>query len=176
MTDTDTDRPEDAELLRRLETALPRVSPPPDLFSRILDEVGAEAKVVPIDQARSRRLRTSALGLDDDLAPVEARAAISSPADGAVSGTAEVRGGHVLVSLRNVPAAPSGHHYEVWVLPEGSDEMLSVGTFDLDATGDVELDLTLPASGPYAAVDVSMEEDDGPEEHSDTSLASGAFS
>ncbi len=84
-------------------------------------------------------------------------------------------GGTVRVSLRDVPPAPSGHHYEVWVLrEEGGGAMESVGVFT-PTSSDVELDLPLPGPGNYAAVDVSVEEDDGPPAHSDTSLASGTF-
>ena len=39
----------------------------------------------------------------------------------------------------------------------------------------VELDLPLPGPGNDAAVDISVEEDEGPPAHSDTSLAGGTF-
>jgi len=104
---------------------------------------------------------------------------ISSPTDASVRGEAELYdgAGKVRVSLRAVPTAPSGHHYEIWVLPQGADAMISVGTFQGDGH-DVQLELELPGTaggGRYAAVDVSVEEDAGPAAHSDTSYGSGAF-
>ena len=84
-------------------------------------------------------------------------------------------GGTVHVSLDDVPAAPSGHHYEVWVLRQGGTEMEAVGAFS-PTSSHVELDLPLPGAGEYAAVDVSLEDDGGSPAHSDTSLAGGSFS
>lgn len=195
MTTFDPDDIRDAETLERLEALLPRIAPPVDLFDRILDEVRSEARVVPLRPTRTTRTRrwiaggavaaaaavALAIGVsltgDDGLGEPDARAAISSPTDASVTGEAELfaEAGKVRVSLASVPAAPSGHHYEVWVLPEGSDAMISIGTFDPASTEDVELELPLPAEGAYAAVDVSVEEDDGPAAHSDTSWGSGAF-
>ena len=119
----------------------------------------------------------------DDLGEPDFRAAIA-PADGSpsevVSGEAALYSPHstdglVRVELRDVPTPPSGHHYEVWVLRDGSKAMESVGSFT--PSGDeVELELPLPGPGDYVAVDVSVEEDGGPAEHSDTSLATGSFS
>ena len=117
-------------------------------------------------------------GDGDGLGDPDARAAITSTDDPTVSGEAELFAdeGKVLVTLTQVPRAPSGHHYEVWVLPDGSDEMISVGTFDPDASvSDVALELDLPGAGRYAAVDVSVEEDAGPSAHSDTSYGTGYF-
>ena len=117
----------------------------------------------------------------DGLGPADARAAIAGKSDPAVTGEAVLYGstadgGTVHVSLRDVPAAPSGHHYEVWVLRrDAGGEMEAVGSFT-PTSDDVELDLPLPGPGDYAAVDVSVEENGGPPAHSDTSLAGGTFS
>lgn len=195
MTTLDPDDIRDAQTLERLERLLPRVAPPPELFDRILAEVRPEARVVPLRPTRAARTRrwvaggavaaAAAVALvigvslagDEGLGEPDARAAISSPTDPAVTGEAELyaEAGTVRVSLASVPAAPSGHHYEVWVLPEGSDAMISIGTFDPSSTQDVELELPLPAGDAYAAVDVSVEEDDGPAAHSDTSWGTGTF-
>lgn len=187
---------DDRTTIAFVERSLPRVTPPADLFDRILAEIRPEATVVPFRSRAHRRavlpvvgalaavaavvlIAVVALG-GDDLGPPDARAAISGKSDPAVTGEAllfgsNARGGTVRVSLRDVPAAPSGHHYEVWVLrTEGGGEMESVGTFT-PTSQDVELDLSLPGPGNYAAVDISVEEDGGPPTHSDTSLASGAF-
>jgi len=187
---------QDEPTIAFVERSLPRVTPPDDMFDRILAEIRPEAKVVPLRRGAHRRvllpvagalaavaavvlIAVVALGGDDPGTP-DARAAISGKSDPAVTGEAEIfgtsaDGGTVRVSLRGVPAAPSGHHYEVWVLrEEGGGEMESVGNFT-PTSSDVELDLPLPGPGSYAAVDISVEEDGGPPGHSDTSLAGGTF-
>ena len=80
-----------------------------------------------------------------------------------------------MLELENVPPPPAGHHYEVWVLrSEGGGEMEAVGSFTPDGD-DPRLELPLPGPGDYRAVDVSVEPDGGPAEHSGVSLAGGSF-
>jgi anti-sigma-K factor RskA len=187
----------DEAVLAFVEQSLPRVTPPDDMFGRILAEIRPDANVVPLRPRTHRRvvvrvvgavaavaavvlIAVVALGGDDHRSP-GARAAISGKSDPAVKGEAVLYGatadgGTVRVSLRRVPAAPSGHHYEVWVLRRNAGgEMEAVGSFT-PSSSTVELDLPLPGPGDYAAVDVSVEEDGGPPAHSDTSLAGGTFS
>jgi len=120
------------------------------------------------------------LALSGDSTGPEARAAIAGKAEfAAVSGEAEVfdageQGGTLVVRMTSVPPAPGGHHYEVWVLREGSETMESVGEVSPTA-GEAELEVALPGAGPFAAVDVSVEPDDGDPEHSGRSLAGGTF-
>lgn len=195
MSDADTERDE-AEVFARMEAALPRAAPPDDLFDRILAEVQPEATVVPLRPSRRRAsgwsvgaviaaaavlLLSVGVVLRDTAEPPVARATLEARTADGVTGEAvlfapDSPNGRLELTLRDVPASPAGHHYEVWVLPEGSDEMISVGTFHTDAPQDVALELELPVRGSFAAVDVSVEEDDGPPEHSNTSLATGAFS
>ena len=52
--------------------------------------------------------------------------------------------------------------------------MEAVGTFTADGD-DARLELRLPGPGDYQAVDVSIEPDSGPAEHSGISLAGGTF-
>lgn len=177
-----------------LAPSLPRVSPPEGLVDRVLEEVRAQARVVPLLR-RARGLATGAvaaaaaavlvlaiglaLATDAGIDPA-ARAVLEDRAGLGVSGEAALYdpgtgAGYVTVSLRNLLPAPPDHHYEVWVLPRGSDAMISLGTLDPTTLDDVELRFDLPGPGEYAAVDVSVEEDDGPPEHSDTSLATGTF-
>ena len=52
--------------------------------------------------------------------------------------------------------------------------MEAVGYFTPD-DDEAELELPLPGPGTYQAVDVSVEPDGGPAEHSSVSLASGSF-
>ena len=74
-----------------------------------------------------------------------------------------------------MPPPPVDHFYEVWVLRAGTDVMVSVGTFTPESS-DVHLELSLPAPGAYAAVDISVEDSGGPQEHSGTSLAEARLS
>ena len=71
-------------------------------------------------------------------------------------------GGVVRLELADVPDAPDGSHYEVWVLrPSAGEAMEAVGVFDAGGA-EVELELGLPGAGDYAAVDISVEPDAGP--------------
>ena len=114
-----------------------------------------------------------------DSVPATATASVAAKSSPGVGGTAALyspgtAGGTLRVALTNVPKAPSGHHYEVWVLPKDSDTMTAVGSFT-PASSDVTLDLPLPAPGNYAAMDISVQANDGPPAHSGTSLAGARF-
>ena len=195
--------PDDQDTLRALGSALPRVAPPAGMADRISAAAAGEprAQVIPIQQARSWRRRTvvaslaaaacaaalavgvtlSVTGTSSPDAPLTASATVVA-VQGAdsVTGTAslygaDAAGGQVQVALRDVPAPPAGHHYEVWVLEKGSTEMTSVGSFT-PTSSDVDLTLPLPNPADYAAVDISVEPNGGPPAHSGTSLAEGKFS
>lgn len=84
-------------------------------------------------------------------------------------------GGHVVVDLASLPPAPAGHHYEVWVLKKNATTMEPVGTIAPDAATPVHLDLPLPSGGTYGALDISIEENGGPPEHSGKSIAGATF-
>jgi anti-sigma-K factor RskA len=173
-----------------LARALPRVSPPDRVLEHVLAEASRDATVIPLLERRRRRLGLVTVAAAAAVALVgvaawtlavrdaspDARAALVGKNDPDVSGEAELfagDAGHVKLILHGVPPAPTGHHYEVWVLRDGETEMEPIGTFT--SSSDVNLELALPGSGPYAAVDVSVEEDGGPPAHSDTSLATGTF-
>jgi anti-sigma-K factor RskA len=184
-----------------LEAGLARAQPSPDLFDRILAEVEhppAEA-AAPIDLARARRRRRrvpqlAAAGVAAAAAVVlalgvfsggrgdpDVRAAVAgTPEFTGVTGDAALyspdrSGGVLVLNLENVPPPPSGHHYEVWVLrSEGGGAMEAVGSFT-PAEEDAQLEFQLPGPGDYRAVDVSVEPDGGPAEHSTVSLAGGRF-
>ena len=195
MSDHDELDGREAATLALVEQSLPRVTPPDDLFGRILAEIAPEATVVPlVPSPRRRTLVLLAAGTaaaaavvlvallvarGEGGAPVDGRALIAGKSDPSVTGEAVLRGstavgGTVHVSLRDVPPAPSGRHYEVWVLRRGGKQMEAVGAFD-PSSSQVELDLPLPGPGDYAALDVSVQENGGPPAHSGTSLAGGAF-
>jgi anti-sigma-K factor RskA len=186
---------DERETLTAIEQALPRVAPPDDVFDRILAEVQPVATVVPIERSRrqSRRLLVAGVGGLAAAAIIvvgvlittrasdgpDAQAAIEGISVPAVHGEAAIYGsqeddGLVRISLEDVPVAPSGHHYEVWLLRRQETTMQSVGAFTPTSSA-VDLELALPGAGDYAAVDISVEEDGGPPEHSGTSLAGGTF-
>ena len=196
----DSDSTDDADraTLADLERLLPRVSPPADMFGRILVEIRPEATVIPLRPGKAQRRIVVAAATTfaavaaviaisilapgrNSLGPADARAAIAGKSDPAVAGEARLYGsgaggGTVEVTLRDVPAAPRGHHYEVWVLRRnGGGQMEAIGSFTPTAHT-VKLDLPLPGPGDYAAVDISVEQDGGSPQHGNTSLAGGAFS
>lgn len=83
--------------------------------------------------------------------------------------------GRLAIDISKLKAAPAGHHYQVWLLRKGSTVMEAVGAFDVssDAT---HIEANLPGRGEYAALDISLEEDNGPPEHSGVSIAGATFS
>jgi hypothetical protein len=185
------------QTMASLGRALPRVGPPPDdLFVRIVAATEPEPMSAPVPLRRRPRLATtlvtaalaaaaavaitigvqsrSRLGTPTASAPVAAHQA------SAVRGRAELfhpttANGVLRLDLQGVPAPPRGSHYEVWVLPRGSTEMTAVGSFT-PAKRTVELSLPLPAAGTYAAVDISVQKNNGPAAHSGVSLAGASFS
>jgi anti-sigma-K factor RskA len=191
MNETEFEHADDRATLAALARTLPPVAPPDDLFDRVLGEISGEATVVPL---RPRRWRVALGGLAVVAAAAAlvlavvtttesggpaARTTLEAKDGSSVTGEAELfdpdlAGGRVTIALRDVPPAPSGHHYEVWVLREGTNEMEAVGAFT-PTSEKVNLDLQLPGPGDFVAVDISVEENGGPPEHSGTSLAGGSF-
>jgi len=185
-----------------LEAGVAREAPSYDLFPGILAEIQSETRSAQV--ARAPRAGWSwrralpafavgaaataavfaialALGASGGLGTPDAVAAVRGTADFSdVHGEARIYGtgtpdGVLRLELADVPAAPEGEHYEVWVLrPSTGDAMEAVGVFD-PTSADVSLELGLPGLGDYAAVDISVEPDAGPPEHSGTSLAGGRF-
>lgn len=162
---------------------------PTDLAPVIrLDEHRARRRVVLSSLAAAACAAAVAVGVtlavtgdgsSDMPGPLTASTQVVGAAGDGVSGTASLyaadsAGGMVQVALDSVPPPPAGHHYEVWVLEKGSTEMTSVGSFT-PSSGDVTLNLPLPAPADYAAVDISVEPNGGPPAHSGTSLAGAKF-
>jgi anti-sigma-K factor RskA len=83
--------------------------------------------------------------------------------------------GRVVLDVAGLPVTPAGHHYEVWVLRSGDTSMEAVGAFATDRTAPLHLDLRLPGGGRYAALDISIEDNGGPPEHSGKSVAGAKF-
>ena len=114
----------------------------------------------------------------DGLGAPDATATVAAPS-GQALGEARLYGtggadGRLVLALHDLPAAPAGHHYELWVLRQGAEHMEAVAVVS-PSGGAVRLDVPLPGAGTYAATDVSVEDDGGPPEHSGTSVAGGTF-
>ncbi|MGZ8782014.1 MAG: anti-sigma factor [Gaiellaceae bacterium] len=184
-----------------LESGVAREQPSADLFARILGEIEPAAvepaAAEPAARVQRRRWswapRLAAAGfaaaavvlgiavftgggdgpeLQAQVAGTEQFAAVSGEASLYRTGRSE---GELVLELENVPAPPAGHHYEVWVLrSEGDGAMEAVGSFT-PADSDTRLEFRLPGPGDYRAVDVSVEPDGGPPEHSSISLAGASF-
>ena len=187
-----------------LEASVAREGPSHDLFAGILAEIDSEPAMSAAERSNDRGRRLSwgrvlpafavgaaataavfaiALAVDSDSSPgtADAVAAVAGTPDFAVvRGEARLYGsgqpgGVVQLELADVPAAPDGSHYEVWVLrPAAGGAMEAVGVFD-SGGAEVKLELGLPGAGDYVAVDISVEPDAGSPEHSGTSLAGGTF-
>ncbi|HYI75504.1 MAG TPA: anti-sigma factor [Gaiellaceae bacterium] len=182
-----------------LESSVARTQPSHDLFAGILAEIEPEPQPAAVRPRRSwswrRALPAFAIGAAATVSvfavalALEAGGAGTPDAVAAVQGTPDFAGVHgearlydsagaggtLRLELADVPAAPEGQHYEVWVLrPASGEAMEAVGVFD-PTTSEVELELGLPGAGEYVAVDISVEPDAGPPEHSGTSLAGGEF-
>ena len=185
-----------------LESSVARERPSHDLFAGVLAEIEPEREPEPAPVAARERswgwrraLPAFAVGAVATAAVFAIALALDSSGIGtpdavaAVQGTPEFSGVHgeariydsgsangvLRLDLADVPAAPDGEHYEVWVLrPAAGGAMEAVGVFD-PAGSDVELELGLPGTGDYVAVDISVEPDAGSPEHSGTSLAGGRF-
>ena len=168
-----------------IEAGVARERPPADLFDRVLAEI-TPAPAAPRRRRWAPRLAAAGfaaaavvLGLavfSGDSSDPDARAAVAgTPEFTDVSGSATLDGGQLVLELDNLPAPPTGHHYQVWVLrSEGGGEMEAVGAFTPEGES-ARLQLPLPGQGDYQAVDVSVEPDGGPAEHSGISLAGGKF-
>ncbi len=184
----------------RLGQALPRVTPPDDLLDRILAASDAESPAPAPRSRRPARRRISwrptiavsvaaaaiaaalaiALEPSNSLGTATAKAQITSPAaTNPLTGRAVLYGptspgGRLTVKLRNVPPPRRGTHYEVWVLPEGSNQMTAIGSFTPSGTA-IDLVLPLPSPGRYRAIDISIQDNNGSPARSTRTLGSGLF-
>lgn len=183
--------PEDQELRREfamLERDLPRVAPREDLFADIRGRLEPEAPAAP--RSWWPRWRTPALAAAAAAAVLVVAAVLVSGGPDAAAEAALVphggsgargevalfgpttRDGHLTLEVRDLRPAPAGHHYTVWVLRAGSEEMTPVGSF---AYGSGKLTLPLPGPGPYVALDISLQRTDAPPTHSGVSVAGATF-
>lgn len=177
--------PEHRETVEHLERGVARVLPPDDLFDRIAAET-QPARVVPLRRrltswaspatatavaAAAAVLITVAVTRDDGLGDPFRRASLTGAN---VRGTAALyrpddRDGLIVLDLDRVPDPPRAHYYEVWIAREGGRKV-PIGTFTPE-DGKVHLELRLPTPGTYLSIDISIEEEDGPPDHSGRSIA-----
>jgi hypothetical protein len=183
--------PEHADTVERVERGVARTKPPDDLFDRIVAET-RPGEVVP--RRRRRLLRTASPVAAAAVASVAAVLTTLSLTGGdglgdpvlraALAGS-NVRGsaavykpdrpdGRLVVDLDSVPEPPSDHFYELW-LTRSDGVRISVGSFTPD-DGEAHFEVPLPIPGSYASIDISIEQDDGPPEHSGQSLATARLS
>ena len=192
----------DADLehtIAALSHDLPRVAPPAGLRASILAAIPvrdgiADPSPVPVAAPFWRRnLRVAfpaGVALVALVAALVIAAAVSggpgaaersaivahggSGARGQVSLYApQTAAGRIVVDLHGLPRAPAGTHYTVWVLRTGGAQMTPVASL---STGSARLDLPLPFPARYAAVDISLQQDDAPATHSARSVASATLS
>jgi hypothetical protein len=190
--------PQDEATLEALGRALPRVAPAAGLFERILESTTPATQPPLVRPAARRSRRRSWLPVIAAAAAGAAAAALISveaqhsnslgtaAASAAVTGRSAVAGeaqlygprspgGEIRLDLRDVPAPPGGAHYELWLLPRGSGQMMAVASFT-PAGSRVDLVLPIPAPDDYAALEISVQPNNGPPTRSHQSLAGGSFS
>lgn len=151
----------------------------------------APAPVVPLRTRRSRLLLAAAaslvvgvgigagavaLGTGDDEGLSVAAAALDPLDDRGASGEARVveRDGDLVLEVDLTAADPQDGFYEVWLLDEAVEDLVSLGV----VRGGSEVALALPPGldlGEYPVVDVSVEPLDGDPGHSGVSVARGVL-
>ena len=94
------------------------------------------------------------------------------PLGGDAQGTATLsaQDGRATVQLRGLTPNADGDFYELWLL-NSPDDLVSLGSFRVPASGD--LDVTVPLPGDpdaFAALDLSVEPGDGDPGHSSRSV------
>ena len=177
--------PEHRDTVERLERGVARVKPPDDLFDRIVAET-QPARVIPLRRrftawtapaataamaAAAAVLITVAVTRDDGLGDPVRRASITGTN---VKGTAALyrpdeRDGLVVLDLDRVPDPPRNNYYEIWISRPGGRKV-PIGAFTPE-NGKAHLELPLPTPGKYLSIDISVEEEDGPPDHSGRSIA-----
>ena len=91
------------------------------------------------------------------------------------SGTATLGspGGEATVELDGLAPSREGEFYELWLLND-TDDLVSLGSFRVDADGTTEVELPMPVDpSEYGFVDISVEPDDGDASHSGDSVLRG---
>jgi hypothetical protein len=182
--------PEHRDTVERLERGVARVAPPEDLFDRILDDARPTATVVPFRRRRMPGWAASAAaaalaaaaavlvtvnvtGDDDGLGDPIKRVTISNErVDGTLALYRPKGGNRVLVAdFDRVSAAPEDHFYQLWISRPGSNVKIPIGSFNASG-GKAHLEVPLPTEDKRLEIDISIEEETGPPEHSGQTIAS----
>jgi anti-sigma-K factor RskA len=113
---------------------------------------------------------------DPELVATAELAPLEDPATAAAADVRLVRDGDVrrlVLTARDMGAAPADHHYELWLLDPGTEsaEPVSLGAMSGSVTVPVPADVDLDA---YDVVDVSVQAD-GQVEHSGNSVLRGTL-
>jgi anti-sigma-K factor RskA len=180
--------PEHRETVERLEHGVARAAPPDDLFDRVLDDVRPAATVIPFRRRRLPAWASAAaaaalaaaaavavtLGVtrDDGLGdPVREVHVSNERVDGTLA-LYEPEGGSrlLVVDLDRIPNARRSEFYEIWISRPGSDVKIPVGAF-VPRDGRVHLEVPLPTEGKRLSIDISVEEENGPPDHSGRTIA-----
>lgn len=99
--------------------------------------------------------------------------AVSGDGSGTVSMTEADGTTSMTISTHDLPAARPGQFYYAWLLDPKTNKMLPLGQVGPSGTASFEVSDRLLAA--YAAVDVSLEDDDGDPQHSPTSVLRASY-
>jgi hypothetical protein len=94
------------------------------------------------------------------------------PAGGSAHGTATIlaHGGRARFAVRGLKPSANGGFYELWLM-NSADDLVSLGSFRVPASGKAEVTVPLPADPDgFAALDISAEPADGNPAHSASSV------
>ena len=94
------------------------------------------------------------------------------PAGGSAHGTATIlaRGGRARFTVRGLKPSANGGFYELWLM-NSADDLVSLGSFRVPASGKADVTVPLPADPDgFAALDISAEPADGNPAHSASSV------
>ena len=186
--------PRDLDEFAHLDTLLrdmaPAVSPPPELRSRTLDAIAAEAAAPTRRQHRSAwRPRMPQLAIGGALAlaavaltivlaprnsiepaPLELRAQLVAPNDPQLTAQADVTktgiGRVIKFDTTKLPILPKGEYYELWFVGPGDSpsqpNRISAGTFHPDEQGRSQVTFAAAVDpAKYAVLSVTAEPGDG---------------
>ena len=188
-TENDMGMAEHRDTVERLERGVARAAPPDDLFDRILDEVQPRATVIPFRRRRIPAWASSAAaavvaaaaavavtvsvtGDDDGLGdPIREVRVSNERVDGTLAVYQQGDGNRLLVvDLDKVPPAQRDQFYEIWISRPGSDVKIPVGSFR-PRNGHAHVEVPLPTERKKLSIDISVEDEDGPPEHSGQTVA-----
>jgi anti-sigma-K factor RskA len=93
------------------------------------------------------------------------------PAGGSAHGTATIlAGGRARFTVRDLKPSTNGGFYELWLM-NSADDLVSLGSFRVPASGNADVTVPLPADPDgFAALDISAEPADGNPAHSASSV------